>query len=281
MELINKIDLKKLHEEHAKDWWLALESQEGDRAVAIIANGVIDDLLTKLIKAVLIPKSDKLFSNQNILQTTYSKINLAYYLGLIPSVMYKDLMLINKIRNHFAHITKGQMTFENEIIFDLLLKIKLGPRNLGKEKMAKWRFVIAAQQLIDKLLSCWQILKISKIPKLAEMHKFEERNWQNGLTKEEIKKIEKGKHNNWLRITDMTDEDVGFEVFQSGDLIRVDKNCKLNDSDLVVCIIDNKDKLGKIKKIGGVDYVYVDGENIELNNCTILGKIKTQIREFD
>ncbi len=274
----NNIDLKRLHEEHAKDWWLALESQESDRVIAIIANGVIDDLLTKILKTVLIPKSEKIFSNQNILQMTYSKINMVYYLGLVPSIVYRDLILVNKIRNHFAHITEGKMTFENKIIFDLLLKIELGPQNLGKEKMAKWRFIIVAQQLIDKLLICWQILKTIKIPKLTEICKFEEWNWQAGLTKEQIKKIEKVERNYWLRITD---EDKGFENFQSGDIVRVDKSSKLKESDLVVCTINNEDKLGIIKKIDGVEYVYIDGENIELNNCDILGKVKIQVREFD
>lgn len=273
----NNLNLKRLNKEHAKDWWLALEGYQSDREIAIIANGVISDLLTKIIGTALITRSEKPFTKLNILQTTYIKINLTYYLGLIPSIVYKDLLLMNKIRNHFAHLTKGKMTFESEPIFALLLKLSLGPRNLGNEKMAKWRYIIAAQQLIDKLLFFWQISKMSKIPKLSEMFKFEEKDWQAGITKEQIKKIQGEKQKYWLRITEV---DKDFEGFNNGDLICVDKSCKLNDSDLVVCTIDNEDKLGIVKKIGAVDYVYVDGKNIELNNCTILGKVKMQMREF-
>ena len=97
-------------------------------------------------------KVDVLFKDEHLLQSTYAKINIAYFWGLIPSIWRDDLITLNRIRNQFAHTGKGSMTFDHDQVYKLLLNIKMGPRNLGKERKAKWRFVLTAQQLIDFLL---------------------------------------------------------------------------------------------------------------------------------
>jgi DNA-binding MltR family transcriptional regulator len=270
-------DLKESFEVNAKEWKLALESHESDRAISIIAVCVIDDLVKKLLKAVFIKnrKVDSLFNNEHILQTTFAKINLAYYLGLIPSVWYEDLLRLNRVRNVFAHSLTGKLSFDSEQIYKLLTKLKLGPRNLGEDRMAKWRFIITAQQAIDFLLIALHFYEKYRMNRVSEVLNFEKWNWQTGLTKDQLKEIGEKDKKYWYRITSGN-----LEYYQGEDVICVDPNAKLSDSNLVVCNISNQEHFGTIKKIENETFVSVNGENIKLNDCEIVGKITTKITQY-
>ena len=84
-------------------------SEETDRGCALMVAAYIDYELGKLIKAHIVDDksvSDDLFSNNGPLGTFSSRINLAYSLGLIPNDIRRDLHLLRKIRNEFAHNPK-------------------------------------------------------------------------------------------------------------------------------------------------------------------------------
>ncbi len=93
-------------------------SKETDRAVGIIAVCYLDNVLQKLIKAAFIKdaKINNLFKDDRLLQSFYSKINIAYFSGLIPKVIYTDLKLINEIRNRFAHGIEADITFSDKVV---------------------------------------------------------------------------------------------------------------------------------------------------------------------
>lgn len=274
----SSVDLEALLKEHARDWGIAIDKYESDRTVAIIAMCVLDDLLKKLLKLTLIPhrKSEVLFKDEHLLQTTSAKINMAFFLGVIPTIFYEDLITMNRIRNIFAHSMMADITFENERVCSLLLKLKLGPRDMGEEKMPRWRFIIATQQLIDHLLFVLHRSEKFKLPTMTELHGWEKMNWQHGLTKEEIKKIEKRSEKHWYKALDMNSE-----YWHEGDVICIDPNAKLKESDVVAIKYKNEDIFGVVNVKDGKTYFKIKGKNITADDCEILGKIITKITHYD
>jgi len=81
--------------------------KESDRAAVILITSILDELLLKLLKCFLVPISsseDNLFDNANSpLSNFSSKIDISFRLGLISNKFSRDLHLIRKIRNSFAH----------------------------------------------------------------------------------------------------------------------------------------------------------------------------------
>lgn len=85
--------------------------KESDRAAVILTVSLIDEALHSLLKAYLVPvnsSSDEMFEGANAPIGTFSaKINMAYRLGLISTKFTRDVHLLRKIRNSFAHDLYG------------------------------------------------------------------------------------------------------------------------------------------------------------------------------
>lgn len=84
-------------------------TDETDRGCALMASAYIDHELGKLLRLHLVENKtviDDLFGHNGPLGTFSSRINLAYSLGLIPADISRDLHLLRKIRNDFAHNPK-------------------------------------------------------------------------------------------------------------------------------------------------------------------------------
>ena len=83
--------------------------KESDRGSIIVIVSLLDDVLSKLIKAKLAPSienRDELFDDYSAPFSTFSsRIDLAYRLGLIRPQVRATFHLLRKIRNNFAHIT--------------------------------------------------------------------------------------------------------------------------------------------------------------------------------
>ncbi|MEW7291052.1 hypothetical protein [Aquimarina sp. 2304DJ70-9] len=90
--------------------------KETDRAAVILVAALIDEALTTILKSYLIPipnATDNLFEGGNAPISTFSsKIDVSYRLGIISSRFCRDIHLIRKIRNSFAHDIYG-CNFEN------------------------------------------------------------------------------------------------------------------------------------------------------------------------
>jgi hypothetical protein len=81
-------------------------AKEGERAAVVVGAARLDLALEHLLKKAMHPHpggSDNLFDQERPLGTFFSKIALAYRLGLIDKDVEQALQLVRKIRNNFAH----------------------------------------------------------------------------------------------------------------------------------------------------------------------------------
>lgn len=94
--------IDKIHDTYRK-----LFKQESDRAAAILGAAAIDDILERILKQVFVanPTSkDELFDGPAApLGSSASRIELCHRLGLISGRLARDLDLVRRIRNDFAH----------------------------------------------------------------------------------------------------------------------------------------------------------------------------------
>ena len=89
--------------------FLLVLGPESDRGLVLAGAAFIDNSLEKLLRSYLVasPATDKLFSSNGPLSTFSSRNNMACSLGLIDPVVKRDIDLIRKIRNEFAHTEKA------------------------------------------------------------------------------------------------------------------------------------------------------------------------------
>ena len=79
---------------------------ETDRGCALMSAACIDNFLGNLLRAHLIDDTTvvpKLFMQYGPLSTFSSRTDLAYVLGLIDAETRREINLVRKIRNEFAH----------------------------------------------------------------------------------------------------------------------------------------------------------------------------------
>ena len=163
--------------------------ETSDRAFGIVVACYLDNMLEKLIRAAYIkdPQVSSIFKNEQILQSFFAKINIAYFSGLIPKFVYHDLKLICEIRNRFAHEVIAELRFTNEAIEQRIEKCELRPRTLDGVSAPALKFVIVATQ-IGSLLRFLE-MSLSKVgsPKLMELFNLDEMPFEEmALTKDEI-----------------------------------------------------------------------------------------------
>lgn len=107
-------EIKQQFLNNQKYWDTVLKKEfekETDRGAVIFASSLFDAALKNLLISFLVTNSnssDDLFDSVNSpLSTFSSKISFAYRLGLISDKFARDLNLIRKIRNEFAHNIQG------------------------------------------------------------------------------------------------------------------------------------------------------------------------------
>ena len=101
-------------ESHASKWDDLFRKEfekETDRASVILSCAMIEGTLETMIKSRLVPSPT---AEDNLFDTPYApisnfraKIELAYRIGLISSNLCRDLNIIRRIRNDFAHNIEG------------------------------------------------------------------------------------------------------------------------------------------------------------------------------
>lgn len=174
-----------------KPFWKAL-SKESDRAIAIIAVCLFDNLLEKIIQASYVknPQVKSLFKNDHILQSFFAKINIAYFSGLIPDVIYHDLKLICEIRNRFAHALIADLKFTDEDISQRIERFRLTPKSVMKIPDPRVKFTFAVSQITGALQILEQILVKSRPEHLVEMLNMNEATLPGwGLNDYDVKKL--------------------------------------------------------------------------------------------
>jgi DNA-binding MltR family transcriptional regulator len=117
-----KASLRDLSRHSLEDWdaYTKEASGESDRACALVVAAVLDHTMVELIRSKLIASSaddDELifFSDGAPLGTFHGKTIMAFALGIIDASERKDLDVIRRIRNAFAH-SATSVTFETDLI---------------------------------------------------------------------------------------------------------------------------------------------------------------------
>ena len=82
--------------------------EESDRGAVLVGVAYLDDLLLRLFKRMLLDKtlSEELFGGSGPLSNLSGRIKVAYCLGWIGPATFRDLDLLRRIRNDFAHLHK-------------------------------------------------------------------------------------------------------------------------------------------------------------------------------
>jgi DNA-binding MltR family transcriptional regulator len=104
-------------------------AKETDRGLAIVTVCFLNNMLEKLIRSVY--RKDNginiLFKDNQILQSFYNKVCIAYFSGLISEALYYDLKLVGEIRNKFAHSVLETVSFNDVSITQKIDRFKQIP----------------------------------------------------------------------------------------------------------------------------------------------------------
>ena len=99
--------------------YINMLSQHAEAGNALVAAGLVEDGLEKLLLHAVIPLSNtlaaKIFDGLGPLSQFSAKIEIAYIFRLVDEATYKDLLAIKEIRNRFAH-TSRFVNFQSEEI---------------------------------------------------------------------------------------------------------------------------------------------------------------------
>lgn len=89
-----------------------------DRGIVLICCSIIEELLKELIQDFLIDdkKSRELFSGNGPLANAKNRVDMAYYLGLISENTRQNIVIMQRIRNKFAHRILDVSFKSNDII---------------------------------------------------------------------------------------------------------------------------------------------------------------------
>ena len=123
--------------------------KETDRGLAIVAVCFLDNMLEKLIRAVYRkdPGVNKLFKDNQILQSFHNKVCIAYFSGLIPQALYYDLKLLGEIRNKFAHSVLETVNFSDAAIAQKIDRFKQIPIDYNNKYHPKLRFILITSHM--------------------------------------------------------------------------------------------------------------------------------------
>ena len=192
--LVDKLDksmpryLEKELNERSKQFQISLE-QDSDRATAIISACSLDNQLERILRAFYIKDRaiNMIFKTDHILQSFFSKINIAYFSGLIPKTIYHDLKIVCEIRNKFAHEFTANLSFNSDAISKKINKCEIRPKTMDDIPDFRIKFVIIIQQLIFYLFNYEHLLLVNKPINLVELYKLDETPWEKiTLTQEEM-----------------------------------------------------------------------------------------------
>lgn len=94
------------------------DNRQSDRAVAVLALALIDDMLDQFIRQVIVrpansAEESSLFGPTGLFSTTANKIEGLYRFGFLSKLVYEDCSAIRRIRNTFGHSSRGGLVFED------------------------------------------------------------------------------------------------------------------------------------------------------------------------
>ena len=147
---------------HGADWDVIQEIEQGsDRVALIVGVALIDDGLTKALKAFLKridkPTLDRWFGVRGVYIDFQKKTDLGMMLGLFGPVTFKDLARLGKARNEAAHETRTKL-FQSASIKGICRDLKMPeppyfdrPHSDLNSKDPKDRFLYTVARITDGL----------------------------------------------------------------------------------------------------------------------------------
>lgn len=186
-------DSKHKEQEEREAYFKAFE-KETDRGLAIASVCYLDDMLEKLIRAVYRkdPRIKMLFKDNQILQSFYNKVCIAYFSGLIPEAVYDDLKLVGEIRNKFAHSILDTVSLDDVSISQKLDKFKQLPSNLKALYPPRLKFILIITHIGALLRGDRKIIEKIGWIKIGGMLNTDATSLQDYiLTPQEIEKLKK------------------------------------------------------------------------------------------
>jgi hypothetical protein len=116
----------------ADEWLEAVHREfqrESDRAAAIVSCAILDEGLKALLRKRLVapekPNHSLIDGPNPYLDSFSARIDASFQLGLISQYLARDLHLIRKIRNEFAHQPQ-ECTFETSRVGDWVRTLEAG-----------------------------------------------------------------------------------------------------------------------------------------------------------
>ena len=125
---------------------------ESDRGCAIAMVSYVETQLGNLLKSRLVQNRKlikELFDGKGALATFSSRIDMAFLLALVGDDIRKDLHLLRKIRNDFAH-SPTPLVFENQKTRDRCLDLRYSTKN--KDDPARNHFISASIGVLSQIL---------------------------------------------------------------------------------------------------------------------------------
>lgn len=127
---------------------------ESDRAAAVLGGSFVECYLAKYMRSAMVEDvKDDVFDNNGPFSTYNQRLQGAHAFGMISATTKRDLELIGKIRNRFAHHPM-RSTFDTAPVTDLcnnLSTAKLIPEpgaSQGTGKDNRNRFVVAISMVV-------------------------------------------------------------------------------------------------------------------------------------
>jgi hypothetical protein len=140
------------------DTFYAEFNKESDRARVILAAAMLEEMLEAMLRSYFVPiasADDSLFMGANAPLASFSaKIDIAHRIVVISTRLCRDLHLVRKIRNDFAHNVAG-CSFESSgvrsrVIELLRSSVIIDPNPDFKEviKTARDEFAMTASRIL-------------------------------------------------------------------------------------------------------------------------------------
>jgi hypothetical protein len=128
---------------------------ESDRGLALVATALIDDRLAETLRAFFrkTPSTRKLLDEGNApLGSLSSRAEAAFALGLIDEYEHKEIGILRRVRNEFAHAKHG-ISFESARVVGLCSTLESPLPEGGDQPIesARFRFMNAAVCVVLRL----------------------------------------------------------------------------------------------------------------------------------
>lgn len=127
---------------------------QSDRACGIVAAAMLETLLEQILRKHFVPaKGDDLFVTYGPLSTFSAKVNICAALGLISDSEHRDLHLVRRIRNDFAH-DLHKWSFDKDPVRSHVNQLSVSRSKLiGKPTSCRKDFESAVMVLVGFMLS--------------------------------------------------------------------------------------------------------------------------------